>query len=210
MIKRFVLKLPPSTLAAIFLSIIALVFSAQARAAERIDILNPGFEVAGDDGVADWLFTTDPAHTASANGVATVAQLTHDRENAKEGSASAKIHHEGPRWASLRQRVSLEAGATYRLKVYVRSENAGVEQVRIVARLSNRDKRENVIAPPEGIVFLDSSGEWQEISHEFKIPDRVSSGDKVWLELKAILNDPAKGAADIWFDDVSLERIDEN
>lgn len=208
--KRFVSKKTPSVLAALLLPIIALASPTPSWAAEQVDILNPSFEIAGNEGVTDWQFSTDPAHVASANGVATVAELTQDQEKAKEGSASVKIHHKGPRWASLRQRVSVEGGATYRLKVFVRSENSGVEKVKIVARLSNKEEGETSIASPQEIIFSDSSGEWQEISHDIKIPEGVSSGDKVRIELKAILTDPEKGPADIWFDDVSLERIDEN
>lgn len=177
-------------------------------ATEQLDVLNPGFEIAEENGLAGWRLVTDPATVSRSEGVATVATLTQDTTHVKEGSASAKIHHEGPRWAALRQDVSLIGGATYRLRVFASAKESGDKKIRIVARFFVRDQGENLISSPDEVIHLTPSGEWQEISQDFTIPDTISSGDKVWLELKAILTDPKTYPSDIWFDDVSVERID--
>jgi hypothetical protein len=198
------------TLLLVFCSFFLLV--PDSTAGESIEVLNPGFEEELDGGVAEWLFVTDPDHTERAGGVATTAELRRDTENAHAGSASALILHEGPRWATLRQSFALEPGGTYRLTAFARTEEHPVGRLRGSIRLSSKVKSEDFVAPvdgEEGAFDINTFGEWQKFTKDFKVSESLPDKRKVHLELRAIpvdakLSEPLK----IWFDSVTLERLD--
>jgi hypothetical protein len=189
----------------------------RALANELIAIENAGFEEAGPDGLEGWSTHTDAAHGSRAAGVATKAEFKQDLENFKEGKASALILHEGPRWATFRQNVTLENGAHYRLRAFAKTDVLPPNSVRLSVRLSRvNEHREEVIKPMENTEYPNSNedlladGEWHEFTREFTIPDTFAGDEGASIQLRAIIRNPTGDPVSIWFDDVSLERIESN
>lgn len=172
-------------------------------------LLNPGFEEVEADGPSDWLLLTDPAHVSRAEGVATVAVLRQDTGQAKEGSASALLLHEGPRWATLRQKVKVRNGETYRLAVFVRTSKSATGNVRLAMRLSGRKGEDNISAHDDAKpVEIKTVGDWKEVTREFSISGNGGGEEEVWFELRVILGKPPEEPVPVWFDGVSLVRVE--
>lgn len=154
---------------------------------------------------------------------------------ARSGTNSARISGEKkdnviPR-ASVKRYVSLEGGATYRLSAwfYTSSEVTKPASHPILMRLRFYDKGKDtnfpikdqvdsmILAPSkthyrtsgDNFVLIDPlehiDGQWNELFVEFKAP---TGTDRMFLELfyEKIWNDDDAGT--LWWDDVSMVRID--
>jgi hypothetical protein len=181
----------------------------EAASGETIPVFNPSFEDLQDGVLDGWSLQTDPAEAQRSEGRATVAELKQDTEVAREGSASALIIHEGPRWATIRQSVDLIPGASYRLTAYVRTDTDPGVGIRGSVRLGSGRQEEKLVTSPSGgqPVDINSHGEWIKISREYKVSEALPPKKNSWIELRAIINNKNADPVKVWFDDVSLEIL---
>lgn len=182
-----------------------------AFAAEAVPIKNSGFESSDGAPFVEWETHTDPAHTESAKGVATVAAFTRVTEGAHEGSACALIAHEGPRWATLRQTVDLPGPGTYRIRAFAKTDpNQSNTRIRANLRLisSAKGKTADTIKPVENTpVDLNSKGQWVEFSKDYIVTELPKDSPMPRLEVRFIVMGEVKEPQKIFVDSISLERI---
>ncbi len=180
-------------------------------ASESFSVVNPSFEDVSTEVLDGWQLHTDPDTAERANGKATVAELRQDSEFANDGSASALILHQGPRWATIRQPIHLQPGSTYRVTAFVRTESNPDLRINGNVRLFASRKGEKLITSPsetEGPVGINTDGEWRKISREYTVSDSVTSNDRISLELRAIIAEEIAEPVKIWFDTVSVKIVE--
>lgn len=175
---------------------------------------NGGFEILGDDGLP-----LDSKYIVYDND----AQFVADPLNPHTGKYAVKIvgSEFGVDRGSVGQAILVEAGKTYKLSVWYRTEPTlkNTEGVRV--RIILRDKetkeganvnisREDIVIPPAGHTRFGRtfycyasplpSTEWNEISFSLKVPE---GGVMANVELFNW-----QGTGSVWFDDMELVQVD--
>jgi len=167
-------------------------------------VVNPGFEDSGVEGAEGWTFyITSPDGDGEA---ATGGSGQQDAEQAHTGQYSQHIISEGPSWAGVYQMVSnLEPEAMYKLTVWARTErDKQMVTMRVISPKQKQDT-EGTIDRQFGRdtrLPVEPTGAWQEFSTTLVIP----SGVEV-LRLDLRCRPRAGDPAEVWFDDVSFERV---
>jgi hypothetical protein len=177
-----------------FIPLVFISLSVPAMAAEpaQVAVANPGFETRDGQGLpTDWQVSAPSGHAAADAGVH------------HGGLASLRFSHGGPAQSAIfSQPVNLRVGRFYRLRAWVRTENAftdpaGRYPTPVAACLTMESFPFTNHSPATG-----ASTDWREVETVFAA---TRAADRIGLHLG--YNGAASGSA--WFDDIRLEEIDD-
>ena len=152
--------------------------------------INGGFETAERGYPVNWAFFPNPETEAAV-------EVALDTARVVAGERSLRIAvRPGDCVPGFRsRRMPVEAGGSYRLSGWVRTEGCAVEVNRITQDASGKTNlRRDVIA-----VVSASSGEWQQVGETLDVAEGEAGLVLIFL---------IRGAGTVWCDAVRLERVD--
>lgn len=187
-------------------------------------ILNPGFEAdSGGDGIPDgWSSLSNINILSNAGfeeGTAVPTDWTSegkkansmDRSIYRSGSSSARLAGIDGGWTALRHKdIPVEAGATYKLSSYVKTENVNLKS-KVYMHFGVKDQQGNFVVPDNDaftnnllVDTIKGTHDWMKIEGEYTIP----AGGASISYLRVRLN-PTKGTTDevVWYDDLVIRKV---